>query len=308
MTSQPAGTEPVLVIVGPTASGKSALAVSLAQRLDAEIISADSMQVYIGMNIGTATPTLAERGGITHHMLDIWDPAHPVSVAEFQQHARAAIDAVRGRGKRVIVVGGSGLYVSAVMDDLQFPGTVPQVRARLEAQAGALGAEAMHARLRELDPSSAHVILPSNTRRIVRALEVIEITGKPFAATLPPPTDVYSAVRVGLQVDRAVMDRRIAHRVHAMWDAGLEAEVASLMAQGLPATHTAIKALGYAQAIAYLSDHISREQAIAETITATGKFARRQQRWFARDTRIQWVPHDGSDTPDVVRELWATLT
>jgi len=295
----------VLAIVGPTASGKSALAVAVAQRLlaqgrAAEVVGTDSMQVYRGMDIGTATPTADEQGGIPHHMLDVWSPDHAVTVAEFQEQARRAIDDVRARGAVPIVVGGSGLYVSAVLDDLRFPGTDPQVRARLEADLDAVGAPAMHARLSAVDPDAAAEILPTNGRRIVRALEVVEITGEPFTARLPEPVAVYPAVRVGLVVPRDVLDERIAARVDRMWEQGLVEEVRRLAASGLGASPTASRALGYQQVLAFLHGECSEQQARQDTIDATRRFARRQQRWFRRDRRIDWLPHDAPDLVDQV--------
>jgi len=284
----------VLVIVGPTAVGKSTLGVAVARRLagagaSAEIISADSMQAYVGMDIGTATPTEQERGGVPHHLLDVWPVDHLLTVADFQQAARAAIDEVLVRGALPIVVGGSGLYVSAILDDLQFPGTDAGVRARYEEQLQQLGPEALRAQLAERDPQAAAAILPTNGRRIVRALEVVEITGKPFIAQLPDPVERYPCVRVGLQIPRGELDARIAERVHAMFDAGFIDEVRAL--PGLAATPTASKALGYAQVLGYLAGECSLDQAIETTIAITRKFARRQQRWFARDARISWLDY-----------------
>lgn len=288
----------VLAIVGPTASGKSALAVAVAHALErrtgrpAEVVGTDSMQVYVGMDIGTATPTEAERGGVRHHLVDVWPPSHGVSVAEFQAVARAAIDDVRSRGAVPVVVGGSGLYVSAVLDDLRFPGTDPVVRARLEGELAVVGPAAMHDRLAAVDPDAAAEILPTNGRRIVRALEVIELTGGPFVATLPDPVDVYPTVRIGLAVPRPVLDARIAARVDAMWADGFVDEVRRLAADGLASTPTASRALGYQQVLAYLAGEIDEGQARQQTIDATRRFARRQQRWFARDARITWLDHD----------------
>jgi tRNA dimethylallyltransferase len=292
----------VLAIVGPTAVGKSALAVALARRLPwpAEIVGTDSMQVYRGMDIGTATPTWSERGDVPHHLIDCWPPEHAVSVAQFQQSARAAIDDVRARGAMPIVVGGSGLYVAAVLDDLRFPGTDPAVRERLEGELALVGPHAMHARLAESDPAAARQILPTNGRRIIRALEVVEITGGPFAATLPTPTDVYPTVRLGLRIDRPTLDARICERVDAMWAAGFVDEVRDLAANGLASTPTAARALGYQQVLAFLNGTIDEQQARQQTIDATRRFARRQQRWFARDPRIRWVDYDDSGLVDTV--------
>jgi len=299
----------VLAIVGPTASGKSALAVSVAVRLgSAEVVSTDSMQVYRGMDVGTATPTLDEQGGVRHHLLDVWEPSHAVTVAEFQSEARSAIDDAAGRGAVPIVVGGSGLYVSAVLDDLRFPGTEPAVRQRLEDELAEHGPAAMHARLAAADPAAAEAILPTNGRRIVRALEVVEITGGPFAASLPEPTAVYPGPRVGLDIPRDVLDRRIAERVQRMWGDGFVDEVRRLRAQGLAETPTASRALGYSQVLALLAGEISDQQARQSTIDATRKFARRQQRWFRRDTRITWLPYDAPRLVDDVIAVWGSDT
>ena len=296
----------VLAVVGPTASGKSALAVALAQRLSGEVVSADAYAIYRGMDIGTATPSAAERAGVPHHLIDIVDPVQAVTVAEFQQWARTAIEDVAARGRLPILVGGSGLYVAAVLDDLQFPGTDPLVRARLEQDLQREGSVVLHARLGRLDPAAALAILPTNGRRIVRALEVIEITGEPFTATLPRDTEVVPATRVGLRVDREVMDARIAARVQRMWAEGLLEEVRAL--PDLAAAPTASRALGYSQALAYLAGTCTREEAIANTVDATRRFARRQQRWFGRDERVTWVDHDAPDLVDQVEAVWRTAT
>lgn len=302
-----------LAIVGPTASGKSALAVSVAQAMSAdghtaEIVGTDSMQVYRGMDIGTATPTLDERGGVPHHLIDEWDPDHAVTVAEFQQVARAAIAAVHGRGAVPIVVGGSGLYVSAVLDDLRFPGTDASVRARWEAELAEIGPERLHARLAEVDPAAAAAILPSNGRRVVRALEVIELTGEPFVATLPEPVEVVPAVRLGLEVPRPELDDRIVARIDTMWSLGFVDEVRRLAARGLAATPTAARALGYQQVLDFLAGEITEQQARQQTIDATRRFARRQQRWFRRDQRIRWIRYDSAAAVDEALAAWRSGT
>ena len=292
----------LLAIVGPTASGKSALAVAVARRLGspAEIVGTDSMQVYRGMDIGTATPNTAEQGGVRHHMIDVWGPDHAVTVAEFQQEARMAIDGVLARGTVPIVVGGSGLYVSAVLDDLRFPGTDAGIRARLERELTDEGPALLHARLADLDPAAAEAILPTNGRRIVRALEVVELTGEPFAAQLPDPVEVYPAVRLGLEVPRAELDERIARRVDRMWDAGLVDEVRELAQRGLTHAPTASRALGYRQVLDLLAGKCTEEQARRATVDATRRFARRQQRWFRRDPRICWIAYDSPTAVDEV--------
>lgn len=297
-----------MAIVGPTASGKSALAVSLAERLGGEVVGTDSMQVYRGMDIGTASPTLDERQRARHHMVDIWDPSHAVSVAEFQKHARAAIDDIRASGLTPIVVGGSGLYVSAVLDDLRFPGTDAQVRQRLEADLDEVGAVQMHRRLAAVDPVAAQQILSTNGRRIVRALEVIEITGEPFVAHLPEPVEVYPTVRIGLQISRPELDARIAERVHRMWAEGFVDEVRGLAADGLAATPTASRALGYQQVLAFLDGAITEDEARQQTIEGTRRFARRQQRWFARDHRITWLSYDDVSLVDKALGMLGTAT
>lgn len=292
----------MIVIVGPTAAGKTALSVEIAQRLDGEIVNADAMAVYRGMDIGTAKPDRDVLDSVQHHLIDVWPIEHSVSVAEVQQLARDAIDDIASRGRTPIVVGGSGLYVSAIMDDLRFPGTDDELRARLQAECDELGAEAMHARLGELDPAAADAILPTNARRIVRALEVIELTGEPFAATLPDPVPVYEATYVGLRIERDILDERIAQRVRAMWTNGLLEEVRNL--PGLAKAPTASRALGYSQALAYLAGECTQEAAIADTIAATKKFARRQQRWWAPDERVQWVE---AISPTLVEDAMALV-
>jgi len=298
----------VLAIVGPTASGKSALAVAVAQRISGEIISTDSMQVYRGMDIGTATPTMQERGGVPHHLMDVWPMEHLVTVSEFQTDARAAIDDVLSRDRVPVVVGGSGLFVSAVLDDLNFPGTDEQVRSRWEAELEALGPAALHERLAEVDPAAAAAILPSNGRRIVRALEVIELTGEPFIAEFPDPVGVYPTVRVGLEIPRDVLDERIAQRVDAMFAAGFVDEVRALDAAGLREARTASRALGYSQVLAMLDGEITEGLAREEIIFATRRFARRQQRWFRRDTRIRWIDYDSATAVEEALSLWETST
>ena len=298
----------VLAIVGPTASGKSALAVALAQRIGGEIISTDSMQVYRGMDIGTATPSQEERGGVPHHLMDLWPMEHLVTVSEFQTVARGAIDDVLARGRVPVVVGGSGLFVSAVLDDLRFPGTDEAVRARWEAELESVGPAALHVRLAEVDPAAAAAILPSNGRRIVRALEVIELTGEPFVAEFPDPVGMYPTVRIGLEIPRDVLDERIAQRVDAMFDAGLVDEVRALDAQGLRQARTASRALGYSQVLAMLDGEISESEAREDIVLATRRFARRQQRWFRRDTRTRWIDYDSTTAVDEALALWETST
>jgi tRNA dimethylallyltransferase len=284
----------VIAVVGATAAGKSDLAVELALRLAGEAINIDSMQLYRGMDIGTAKLSVAERRGVPHHLLDIWDVTQAASVAEYQELSRKVIEEIHGRGRVPILVGGSGLYVRAALDDLEFPGTDPTVRARLEAELAVTGSADLHRRLAALDPPAAESILPSNGRRIVRALEVIEITGRPFTANLPDPRYHYAGtVQVGLSVPRPELDARIALRVGRMWAAGLVEEVRSLV--DLPKGVTASRALGYAQVLCFLSGEWTEDQAKEETIKLTRRFARRQESWFRRDPRVVWLPYDAPD-------------
>ncbi|GAA2575866.1 tRNA (adenosine(37)-N6)-dimethylallyltransferase MiaA [Actinomadura fulvescens] len=288
----------VIAVVGPTAAGKSDLAVDLALRLGGEAVNADSMQFYRGMDIGTAKLTAAEMRGVPHHLLDLWDVTVTASVAEFQRLSAEVIDEVRGRGRIPVLVGGSGLYVRAALDHLEFPGTDPAVRARLERELAAVGSGVLHERLRERDPGAAEAILPSNGRRIVRALEVIEITGRPFTATMPDRRYRYDAVQIGLTVPRPELDERIALRVERMWEAGLVDEVRKLESQGLREGLTAGRALGYAQVLRFLAGEWTEDQAKQETIRATRRFARRQESWFRRDPRVRWLPYDAPDLLD----------
>lgn len=287
---------PVLAVVGPTAAGKSDLAVDLALRLGGEVVNADSMQLYQGMDIGTAKLTVEERKGVPHHLLDLYDVTRPATVAEFQQLARDAIDHCRARGVTPVLVGGSALYVRAVLDRFEFPGTDPEVRARLEDELTEVGAAVLHSRLANRDPVAAAAILPTNGRRVVRALEVIELTGRPFAATLPPRLYHYDdVVQIGLDVPRDILDQRIELRVDRMWEHGLVDEVRRLEGQGLREGPTASRALGYAQVLAFLAGEVTEQGARDETVQATRRFARRQHGWFGKDDRISWVPFDADD-------------
>ena len=281
---------PVIAVVGPTAAGKSELSLALARTLGGEVVNADSMQLYVGMDVGTAKLTMSERAGVVHHLLDIWPVTQAASVSEYQQLAREAIDDILGRENTPILVGGSGLYVRAAIDNLEFPGTDPAVRARLESELDELGSGAMHARLAAVDPVAAAAILPGNGRRIVRALEVIELSGRPFSATLPEYESVYPVVQLGVAVPRPELDRRIADRVHQMWDLGLVDEVRRLELAGLRDGRTASRALGYAQVLKFLAGDWTEDEAAAQTIQATRRFVRRQESWFRRDPRVQWIP------------------
>ncbi|NUP59855.1 MAG: tRNA (adenosine(37)-N6)-dimethylallyltransferase MiaA [Pseudarthrobacter sp.] len=278
---------PVIAVVGPTGSGKSDLAVNLALELDGEVINADAMQFYRGMDIGTAKMTAAERKGVPHHLLDILDVTQEASVSDFQQQAREAIDDVHARGKRAILAGGSGLYVRAALDVLEFPGTDPALRARLEAEHAGLGTEALLARLKAVDPASAARL--SDARRIIRALEVHELTGRPFSSFMPRREYHQPAIQLGLSVDREVLRERLAARVHRMVEAGLLAEVRRLDAQGLRRGKTASRALGYSQFLRVVDGLSTVTEAAEETIVATRQFARRQLTWFRADPRITWL-------------------
>jgi tRNA dimethylallyltransferase len=288
-------TAPVIAVVGATAAGKSELALGLALALGGEIVNADSMQLYAGMDIGTAKLTGAGQRGVPHHLLSVWDVRHPANVAEYQGMAQAVLTGLQARDRVPVLAGGSGLYVRAALGDLDFPGTDPAVRQRLEDELAQAGAGRLHARLAGLDPVAAAAILPSNGRRIVRALEVIEISGQPFAAALPDYRQRFPALQIGLAVRRADLDQRIAERAERMWQAGLVAEVRELERAGLRAGRTASRALGYAQVLRFLAGECGEEEAKAQTILATRRFARRQEAWFRRDPRITWLDAAGED-------------
>ncbi|GAA3599669.1 tRNA (adenosine(37)-N6)-dimethylallyltransferase MiaA [Kribbella ginsengisoli] len=294
----------VVAVVGPTAAGKSDLSVALCKQLPdesgtGEVVNADAMQVYRGMDVGTAKITVAERSGVPHHLLDILDVTQTATVAEFQQLARSAIDDCLRRQVVPVLAGGSALYVRAILDDFEFPGTDPVLRERLEAELEEHGSGALHQRLAEVDPAAAAQILPSNGRRIVRALEVIEITGGPYVATLPEHTYVYpGAVQLGLDVPRPVLDERIDRRVDRMFDNGFVDEVEDLLGKGLLDGRTANRALGYSQVIALLRGELSETEARQRTAQATRRFARRQDSWFRKDPRITWLPWDAPDLVD----------
>ncbi|GAA4565027.1 tRNA (adenosine(37)-N6)-dimethylallyltransferase MiaA [Planotetraspora kaengkrachanensis] len=295
----------MIAVVGATAAGKSDLAVELALELGGEVVNTDSMQLYRGMDIGTAKLSLAERMGVSHHLLDIWPVTRTASVAEYQALARPLIEEIRGRGRAPILAGGSGLYVRAAIDDLEFPGTDPAIRARLEEELSLTGPAPLYERLKSLDPAAAENILPSNGRRIVRALEVIELSGRPFSATMPSFDAVYDSVQIGVEVPRPVLDERIELRVGRMWDAGLVDEVRALAAEGLAEGRTASRALGYAQVLRFLDGEWTEEEARAETVRATRRFARRQESWFRRDPRVVWLPYDA---PDLTARALALVT
>ncbi|MFJ1764141.1 tRNA (adenosine(37)-N6)-dimethylallyltransferase MiaA [Amycolatopsis sp. NPDC088138] len=303
MTS-PAAAPPIrpVAVVGPTATGKTALAVELALKLGGEVVNADALQLYRGMDIGTAKATGQERRGVPHHLLDVLDVTETASVAAYQRDARAEVERLLAAGRLPVLTGGSGLYVQAVLDDLRFPGTDPVVRARLDAEAVSLGTPTLYTRLGERDPAAAAAILPTNTRRIVRALEVIEITGEPFSANLPKPGPArYGTVVIG--VDRAPeeLDERVNERVRLMFEAGLVDEVRGLLERGLRDGKTASRALGYQQVITELDGEGDFEAAAAATAQATRRFVRKQRSWFRRDQRIHWF--DGAEAGLAARVL-----
>ncbi|MET3721394.1 MULTISPECIES: tRNA (adenosine(37)-N6)-dimethylallyltransferase MiaA [unclassified Arthrobacter] len=291
---------PVIAVVGPTGSGKSDLAVSLALKVDGEVINADAMQFYRGMDIGTAKISVAERRGVPHHLLDTLDVTQEASVSDFQQQARAIISDIHARGKRAILAGGSGLYVRAALDVLEFPGTDPDLRRNLEAELEQTGPEALLARLREVDPVSAARV--SDARRIIRALEVHQLTGRPFSSFMPQREYVQPAVQIGLGVDREVLRERLAVRVHSMVKRGLLAEVRRLDSAGLRRGKTAPRALGYAQFLQVLDGAATVGEAAEDTIVATRQFARRQLTWFRADARISWLDWQ---TPDLAAQAAA---
>lgn len=298
MTARP------VAIVGPTATGKSDLGVRVALRLGGEVINADAMQLYRGMDVGTAKLTVAERHGVPHHLLDVLDVTQTASVAAYQGHARRVAEELLAAGRVPVVVGGSGLYVSALLDDLEFPGTDARLRARLETELADVGTTALHARLASLDPAAAASILPSNGRRVVRALEVIELTGRPFSAALPTPGPArYGTVLVGLDRAGDELDERVGTRVDVMFERGLVDEVRGLVPLGLREGRTASRALGYQQVLAALDGDGDLDEARAATVRATRRFVRRQRSWFRRDGRITWLDAARPDLIDAVADL-----
>ena len=282
------------VICGATATGKSELAVALAKEINAEVVNADSMQVYKGMDIGTAKLTMVQRDAVLHHVIDVLDITEEANVSWYQQIARDKIDELITAGKSVVVVGGTGLYIKAILDDLNFPDTDPQVRDKITEQADQLGNEIMHEKLAKLDPAAALAIPKENIRRVIRALEVIELTGKPFTANLPrqESSKYPNAKQFGLVLDRSNLDEKIDQRVEDMWTKGFAREVSLLMTQGLEQATTAKKALGYSQIMSYLNGECDEEFAKQETKRVTRAYARRQETWFSRDDRIKWLAPD----------------
>ncbi len=278
----------VIAIVGPTAVGKTALSLEIAEKFSAEIINADAMQIYKGMDIGTAKLPLSQRRGIVHHQIDVLDPSEEANVSQYQKQSREIINDLLSKNIQPVLVGGSGLYVNSVLEDLEFPGTNLEVRAKYEEILDEKGAEALFQMLKEIDPKAAENILPNNARKIVRALEVNEITGKAFNAKLPEPSPIFSDVRIALDMPRDLLDQRIIDRVHQMFEDGFVDEVKRLE-KNLRLGKTAFRALGYSQVLSLLSGEISEDEAITLTINATKKFARRQLSWFRRDLNIKWV-------------------
>jgi tRNA dimethylallyltransferase len=291
--SKPQVTPPIVAVVGATAAGKTELSLDLAERLGGEIVNTDAMQVYRGMDVGTAKVPAPERRGIPHHLLDLLEVTEPLTVAAFQGWARSEIAEIRERGGTPVLVGGSALYTRAVLDRFVFPGTDPGVRRALEAELAEVGAAALHRKLAEADPEAASRILPDNGRRIVRALEVVTITGRPFTASLPEHTYADPcSVQVGVDIDRPTLDPRIAARVRQMFDEGLVDEVRRLLERGLDRGRTARTAIGYREVSAYLRGELTLDEAIEQTTTATRRFSRRQDSWFRKDPRVVWVRWD----------------
>lgn len=299
------GEIPVVAVVGATAAGKSGLSLDLAERLGGEVVNTDAMQVYRGMDIGTAKVPVDERRNITHHLLDFLEIDQIATVADFQRLARDTITDLRSRGAVPVLVGGSALYTRAVLDRFDFPGTDPDVRRELEAALEAGGSGVMHQRLKELDPQAAQGIHPSNGRRIVRALEVITLTGQAYSASLPRLVySVDNAHQIGVDIDRDTLDDRISQRVEKMFDDGFVDEVARLLDRGLADAVTASRAIGYPDVMAHLAGELTLEQTKERTKTATRRFARKQDGWFRKDPRITWLPWDA---PDLVESALAVL-
>lgn len=289
---------PLVAVVGATASGKSDLAVELALRLGGEVVNTDAMQLYRGMDIGTAKLSVEQRRGVPHHLLDVLGVGQAASVAVFQRAAREAVGGIWARGRVPVLAGGSGLYVRAVIDRIEFPATDPAVRARLQAELDAIGVAAMHQRLGRVDAAAAARILPTNARRVLRALEVAELTGQPYSASLPSPTPWHEpTVQVALDISRGDLDARVEARVEAMWQAGLVDEVQRLERHGLREAPTASRALGYAQVLRALAGEWSQDEARARTVSATRRFIRRQDQWFRKDPRVVWI-RPGADALD----------
>jgi tRNA dimethylallyltransferase len=299
---------PIVAVVGATAAGKTGLSLDLAERLDGEIVNTDAMAVYRGMDIGTAKPSPLERSRVPHHLLDLLDVTEPLSVAQFQGWARAAVAEIRDRRRTPVLVGGSALYTRAVVDRFEFPATDPDVRQELERELAEVGAAALHGRLADADPEAAARIPPENGRRIVRALEVVRITGRPYRADLPEPTYVDPATaQIGVDIDRPTLDARIEERVRGMFDAGFVDEVRALLEVGFAEGRTAGMAIGYREVASYLRGELTLERAIEKTVSATRRFSRRQDSWFRKDPRVAWVRWDDPDRVEEARAVVATL-
>lgn len=294
-----------IAVVGPTASGKSALGLALAHELDGEVVNVDSMQLYRGMDIGTAKLSPAEREGIPHHQLDVWDVTETASVARYQQAALRDIEDIMSRGKTPILVGGSMLYAQALVDDWQFPPTDPQVRAKYEARRADIGTDALHAELARVDPAAAAIIEDKDPRRTVRALEVIELTGKPFKASQPPKNGLprWGTKLLGLRTDSEWLNPRIEKRTRLMFEQGLVEEVEHLQDKGLVADSTAGRAIGYAQVLQAQRGELTWEDAVERTITGTRRYVRRQRSWFNRDKRVTWLDAAGDTTTQALHAL-----
>lgn len=295
-----------IAVVGPTASGKSALGIALAHKLGGEVVNVDSMQLYRGMDIGTAKLPVDEREGIPHHLLDIWDVSRVASVAEYQSQAVATVEDIMARGHVPILVGGSMLYVQSLIDNWSFPPTDPAVRARYEERLAAIGVDALHAELAQVDPAAARIIEDKDPRRTVRALEVIELTGKPFQASQPPKDAPprWGTRILGLRTTPEWLNPRIELRTQQMLDAGFVDEVRTLVTQGLVRESTAGRAIGYAQVLQYLDEELLLADAITQTITGTRRYVRRQRSWFNRDPRIVWLD---AASPSLVADALAAL-
>ncbi|HIW92480.1 MAG TPA: tRNA (adenosine(37)-N6)-dimethylallyltransferase MiaA [Candidatus Corynebacterium avicola] len=304
-SADPVPPRPVAV-VGPTGSGKSEVSLALAEAYDGEVVNIDSMQLYTGMDIGTAKLPVDERRGIVHHQFDVLDVTEAASVAAYRDAAVADVEDIRSRGRTPVIVGGSMMYVQALLDEWELPPTDPAVRARWEAELQRIGVEALHQRLGEIDPEAAKVIETRDPRRTVRALEVIELTGRPFAASQPPkdrPTRWDTRI-IGLAADPEWLNPRLEARVHKMFDDGLVDEVTTLAARGLRRDSTAGQAIGYAQVLDHLAGELSLEEAVEQTVIGTRRYARRQRAWFRRDPRIEWFD---AAAPDVVDRIVAAV-
>ncbi len=298
-----------VAIVGATATGKSSLALALAEALGGEVVNADAMQFYRGMDIGTAKLTESERRGIAHHQIDTLDVTEDASVARYQHDAREDIRSIHAKGRRAVAVGGSGLYIRALLDAFEFPATDPDVRAGLETRAEVVGPGILHRELAVADPEAARKISPKNTKRIVRALEVITLTGRPFSSSLPRREYAIPAAQIGLRLPREVLDARIDARAEAMWEAGLLAEVERLVERGLRSGVTARRAVGYAEALACLAGDLTEDEALEATARNTRRLARKQHTWFGADPRIAWIdgPAGADDIDRVVADARAAL-